>query len=71
MRNCFLIILLILTTSCVVENVQSDFDITKAIPVNSDLIIKIHDINKINESIKKIGKNFGLDESEMNECLKN
>ena len=29
------------------------------------------DINKINESIKKIGKNFGLDESKMNECLKN
>jgi len=28
------------------------------------------DINKINDSIKKIGLDFGLDDSKMNECLK-
>jgi protein-disulfide isomerase len=29
------------------------------------------DINSINESIKKIGLNFGLDNNKMNSCLKN
>ena len=29
------------------------------------------DINIINDSIKKIGKNFGLKDNEMDECIKN
>ena len=29
------------------------------------------DINKINDSIKKIGSQFGLEDSEMDKCLKN
>ena len=50
MKKYFLIILLILY-ACNVENDESDFALTQAIPVNSDLIIKIYDINKINKEI--------------------
>lgn len=50
MKKYFLIILLVLY-ACNVEKHESNFKLTQAIPVNSDLIIKIYDINKINTEI--------------------
>ncbi|MAQ70279.1 MAG: hypothetical protein CMD23_04210 [Flavobacteriales bacterium] len=51
MKKYFLIILLILY-ACNVQDHESNFKLTQAIPVNSDLIIKIYDVNKINTNIK-------------------
>ena len=54
-----------------VKDKEKSFQLLDKIYENQSKWAVGSDINKINESIKKIGKNFGLDESEMNECLKN
>ena len=52
MKKYFFIIIVLVLHACVLQHTESNFDITRAIPVNSDLIIKIHNINEINEKIK-------------------
>ena len=51
MKNYIIFIISLLFYSCWTEQKTTEFEITKAIPNNSDLIIKFHDINKINQKI--------------------
>ncbi len=55
---------------CVNDNKKS-FQLLDKIYENQNEWAVGSDINKINDSIKKIGKNFGLNENKMTECLKN
>ncbi len=55
---------------CVNDNKKS-FQLLDKIYENQNEWAVGSDINKINDSIKKIGKNLGLNENKMTECLKN
>ena len=51
LKNILFLILLLLI-SCSLEENSTNKNITQAIPKSSDLIIKFHDINQINQKIK-------------------
>ena len=51
MKKYLIFIFILILTSCSLEKKDSNNFITKAIPTNSELIIKFHDINKIYQEI--------------------
>ncbi len=53
MKHYLFFTIALIIMSCSIDNYKNDYDITKAIPKKSDLIIKFHDISKIHTKINE------------------